>query len=182
MISGKKEIEVKILGIERSAIEKKLIALGAVKIFDDEITAFYYDFPDKSIRRRAETLRLREEGMKSVLTLKKDFGSTAAKIREEHEVEVSDFEKMKYLLENIGLRTWAEMKKHRTSYELGEVHFEIDTYQDALGYIPVFLEIEGSDIDTVYAYAELLGFSKDDCRPWDIIQVSAYYSAGGSDR
>jgi len=155
---------------------ERLISLGAEKVFDDEIHALYYDFPDNSIRRKGCTLRLRREGEKSVFTLKKDLESTEAKIREEHEIEVSDFAGMKRLLETLGMNAWLDMKKHRTSYKLKGVRFEIDAYHDAYSYIPQFLEIEGHDIETIYAYAELLGFKKNDCKPWDILQVAAYYS------
>jgi len=172
-----KEIEVKILEIDRSRLEGKLISLGARKVFDDEIHALYYDFPDNAIRSKGCTLRLRREGTKSVFTLKKDFESTEAKIREEQEIEVSDFTGMKHLLETLGMNAWLDIKKHRTSYELRGVRFELDAYHDAYGYIPQFLEIEGRDIETIYAYAELLGFSKNDCKPWDILQVAAYYSS-----
>jgi adenylate cyclase class 2 len=171
-----KEIEIKILAIDRSAVEKRLLSLGAIKVFDDEIHALYFDFPDKSIKRNGCTLRLRREGKKSVFTVKKDFESTEAKIREEHEIEVADFNETKYLMETLGLNAWLEVKKHRTSYEFEGVHFEIDAYHDAYNYIPQFLEIEGHDIETIYAYAGLLGFTKKDCKPWDILQVAAYYS------
>jgi len=171
-----KEIEIKILGIDRSSLVERLISFGAKKVFDDEIHALYYDFPDNSIRRKGCTLRLRREGEKSVFTLKKDLESTEAKIREEHEIEVSDFAGMKRLLETLGMNAWLDMKKHRTSYKLKGVRFEIDAYHDAYSYIPQFLEIEGHDIETIYAYAELLGFKKNDCKPWDILQVAAYYS------
>ena len=171
-----KEIEIKILGIDRNATEERLIALGAKKVFDGEIHALYYDFPDNSVRNSGCTLRLRQEGEKSVLALKKDIESTEAKIREEHEIEVSDFNEMRYLLEALGLHTWLEMKKHRTSYAFKGVHFEIDEYHDSYNYIPQFLEIEGQDIEAIYASAEVLGFTRDDCKPWDILQVAAYYS------
>ena len=176
MCPATKEIEIKILGIDRNAIEEKLISLGAKKIFDDEIYALYYDFSDHAIKRKGCTLRLRREGEKSVFTLKKDIESAEAKIREEHEIEVSDFTEMKYLMETLGLNAWLEVTKHRTSYEFRGVHFELDAYQDAYSYIPLFLEIEGHDIETIYASAELLGFTKNDCKPWDILQVAAYYA------
>lgn len=172
-----KEVEIKILGIDRIALEEKLVSLGAKKVFDDEIHALYYDFPDDAIRRKGCALRLRREGKKSVFTLKKDLESTEAKIREEHEIEVSDFNGMKHLLETLGMNAWLEVKKHRTSYKFRGVRFEIDAYHDAYSYIPQFLEIEGHDIETIYAYAELLGFKKNECKPWDILQVAAYYSA-----
>jgi adenylate cyclase, class 2 len=182
MVSGRKETEVKILDIDRIAVEEKLASLGAKVIFDDDITAFYYDFPDSSIRGRGGTLRLRREGKKSVLTLKKDFASTEAKIREEHETEVSDFNEVQYILETIGLQAWIGMKKHRKTYEFNGVRFEIDSYQDAFRHIPAFLEIEGQDVESVYAHAELLGFSRGDCKPWDILQVAAFYASEGGDR
>jgi len=171
-----KEIEVKILGIDRSAIEKKLLSFGAKIVFDDQIHAFYFDFPDNSMKHNGYTLRLRREGEKSFITLKKDLEGTMAKIREEHEIEVSAFNDMKYLLEILGLKTWLEVKKHRKSFEFKGTHFEIDTHHDAYDYIPQFLEIEGHEIETIYAYAELLGFTKNDCKPWDILQVAEYYS------
>ena len=170
------EIEIKILGINRSDTEKRLISLGAKKVFDDIMHAFYFDFPDNAIRQSGSVLRLRQEGEKAVLSLKKEIESREAKVREEHEIEVSSLSGMKYLLEALGLHTWIEMKKHRTSYEFRGVHFEIDAYRDAYHYIPEFLEIEGRDIETIYAYAELLGFTRNDCKPWDILQVAAYYS------
>jgi hypothetical protein len=68
------------------------------------------------------------------------------------------------------------MKKQRTSYALLNVHFEFDKYTDEFGFIPEFLEIEGPDVATVYKSAAALGFSKEDCRPWDALQVAEYYS------
>jgi len=171
-----KEIEIKILGIDRTSVEEKLVFLGAKKVFDDEIHALYYDYPDNSMKNKGCTLRLRREGPKSVLSLKKDIESREAKVTEEHELEVSDFSGMKYLLETLGLNAWLDMKKHRTSYELKGVHFEIDAYHEPYHYIPQFLEIEGPDIESVYACAELLGFNRADCRPWNILQVASYYS------
>lgn len=175
-MSAIKEIEIKILGIDRKAVEERLLSLGAKKVFDDEIHALYYDFTNTALKNSGCSLRLRLEGAKSVLCLKKFVESKEAKIREEHEIEVSDFDTMKYLLEALGLNAWLEMKKHRTSYEFRGVHFEIDEYHDAYDFIPRFLEIEGHDIESIYACAELLGFTKNDCKPWDILQVAAYYS------
>jgi adenylate cyclase, class 2 len=176
-VATTKEIEIKILEIDRGSLEERLVSLGAKKVFDDEIHALYYDFPDNAIRHKGCTLRLRREGAKAVFTLKKDLEGTEAKIREEHELEVSDFDGMRHLLETLGMKTWLDVKKHRTSYELKGVHFEIDAYHDALSYIPQFLEIEAHDVETIYAHAELLGYKKSDCKPWDILQVAAYYSS-----
>lgn len=170
------EIEIKILDIDGNAVENRLLSLGAEKVFDDEMHALYYDFPDHSLRGSGTVLRLRREGEKSLLALKKDRESSEAKVREEQEIEISDFSAMQYLLDHLGLKAWLEMKKHRTTYSFRDLHVEIDTCHGAYGYIPQFLEIEGPDIATIYAVAQLLGFTKNDCRPWDILQVAAHYS------
>ncbi len=172
------ETEIKILDIDRRDLERKLISLGAKKIFDDEMHALYYDTPDHAVRRSRGTFRLRREGSLAVLTYKARVDDRVAKIREETEVRVSDFDTMRSILKSIGFYPWLEMKKHRTTYELGNVHFELDKYMDEFGFIPEFLEIEGPDSGTVYESAAALGFSEEDCRPWDAVQVAEYYSAG----
>jgi len=170
------EIEIKILEINRAKIEEKLLALGAHKVFDDEIHALYYDLPDKRLKTAGITLRLRKEGAKAFLTLKLHVDNTMAKERRELETEVFDFDTTRAILEGMMFIPWLEMKKHRTSYELKGTHFEIDHYHDRYGFIPEFLEIEGRDTDTVYHYAEALGFSRHDCKPWDAVELAAYYA------
>lgn len=172
------ETEIKILDINRRDIEEKLISLGAKKIFDDDIHALYYDSSDNRLHQSGGTFRLRREGSQAVLTFKVRIDDTTAKIREETEVSVSDFDAMRSILKSIGFFPWLEMKKHRTTYKLGSVHFELDKHTGEYEFIPEFLEIEGPDIATVYASASALGFSEEDCRPWDAVQVAEYYSAG----
>ena len=169
------ETEIKILDINREEIEEKLLSLMAGKIFDDEIHAIYYDSGDNAIRKNRNTFRLRKEGKRSVLTFKRYIENREAKVREEKEVEVADFDAMRSILESIGFSVWFEMKKHRTTYECEGIHFELDKYHDKHDYIPEFLEIEGTDMEKIYKYVELLGFNKDDCKPWDAIQVAEYY-------
>lgn len=170
------EIEIKILGIDRKKIESQLIALGAKKIFDDDIHALYYDSADDGIRRKKGTFRLRKEGPLTILTFKEHIEDNRAKVREEVEVEVSDFSTMRSILEAVGFSSWLEMKKHRTTYAYEDVRFEFDKYYGEFDYIPEFLEIEGTHLHTVYTYVELLGFDKKDCKPWDSLQVAKYYA------
>jgi adenylate cyclase class 2 len=170
------EIEIKILEIDRDIIEKKLIGLGAYKVFDGEIHAIYYDFPDNGLRENRKTLRLRKEGLRTVLTLKVHVDNAAAKERNEYETETADFIIMQTILEGLGFIPWLEMKKHRTSFELQDAHFELDQYHAPYDFIPLFLEIEGKDTGTVYRNAAALGFTRQDCKPWDAVQLAAYYT------
>jgi adenylate cyclase class 2 len=170
------EAEIKILGIDRGKVEATLLSLGAKKAFDDEIHALYYDDNAGSVGNRKGTLRLRREGKKAVLTYKSHIGDRGAKVREEMEVSVSNFDTARSILESLGFSAWLEMRKHRTSYTLGGAHFEFDKYRGEHGYIPEFLEIEGPDVKTVHDFAKLLGFSKKDCKPWDAVRLAKYYA------
>jgi len=175
MPSAANEIEVKVLEINRADVEARLNTLGAKKFFDGTIHALYYDLPGQHLKRSGLTLRIRMEGPRAVLTLKKDVPNAAAKEREELQTEISDFTVMRQILETMGFSAWLVMKKHRTSYLLRDAHVEIDRYEDDFSYIPEFLEIEGGDTLAVYRVAEALGFGTQDCKPWDAVELAAYY-------
>ena len=53
-------------------------------------------------------------------------------------------------------------QKHRISYELNGVKFEIDTYPN----IPTFLEIEAPSEEIIQDYVQRLGFTMDDAKPF----------------
>ncbi len=170
------EAEIKILGIDRKSLEKKLRTLGAKRVFHDRIHALYYDDSAGSLKKRKCVLRLRREGVKAVLTYKGHVSDRGAKVLDERELLVSDFDAARSILESLGFSAWLEMEKHRTSYALRGAHFEFDKYGGEYGYIPEFLEIEGPDVKTVHAFARLLGFRRKDCRPWDAVQVAEFYA------
>lgn len=169
------ETEIKILEIDRNRLEKKLTEIGARRIFDGDIFAVYYDDRQNSIKKNKNTLRLRKEGDKAVLTFKSYVENAEAKVRGEKEVSVSDFDTMKAIIESAGFVPWLEMRKHRITYEASGVCFDIDKYLDEYNYIPEFLEIEAGDSETVFKYAEILGFNRDDCKPWDAVELAEFY-------
>lgn len=172
-----KEIEAKILEIDRNKVEEKLTILGAKKIFDGDVQTFFFDFKDGSIIKAKDVFRLRKEQNLTELTYKKVQFTQTAKVAEEYSVEVSNFEIMKKILENLGLRITEKMEKHRTSYTLDEARFDIDSYCGDYRYIPDFLEIEAKNIDSIRQYAELLGFKAKDCLPWSTNELIQYYSS-----
>jgi adenylate cyclase class 2 len=170
------EIEVKILGVDRKKVEEKLVSMGARKTFDGEICAVFYDYADNSIRDAKDTMRLRKVGDRAYVTYKKFVENERAKIRREYESEVVDYEAVRNILKSLGLVEWMDMRKRRTSYELPGVHFELDKHIDQYSYVPEFLEIEAKDLDTLYKYVEALGYMREECRPWTIVEISQYYS------
>ena len=176
------EVEVKVLDVNRNALVKKLLSLGAKKYFEGEIHAVSFDFPDRSISGSKRTLRLRTKGDKTYLTLKNPVDNPNIKIREELELEVSDFAAMKKILESLNLKQWRDVKKTRISYKLKDVLFEFDKYHGDFGFIPEFMEIEvmadndGEAIQKIYEYAEKLGIKKEQCLPWTLNDLVKHYS------
>ncbi len=171
-----KEIEVKILNVNRRKIIETLSHLRAKKIFDGMIETFFFDFEDGSIAKARNVMRLRREEEKVVLTFKRILGNESAKVAEEYEVEVSNMENMKKILESLGLSITESMQKHRISYKFENVRFDVDKYEGEYDYIPELLEIEATDIKAIHEYARYLGFSINDCLPWSTQELVDYYS------
>jgi len=166
-----KEIEVKILEIDIGKTEKKLKGIGAKKVFSGELVNAYFDFPDKKLEKEGKILRLRKKAAKVILTYKKMINREKAKVMDEYELEVQDFELLKKIFKEIGLLTIYGFKKHRTTYELNKIHFEIDKYSDT----PAFLEIEAPDLETINEMVSKLGFSPEEANSYSIKEVLEYY-------
>lgn len=169
------EVEVKILEIEREKIIDKLLKLGAKKVFDDIIYAVKFDTPDRKLEKEDKMLRLRMEGKKAVMTFKKKISKDNAKVSDELEIEVPDFEELSRILEGIGFAKLAAYKKRRITYKIEDVCFEFDKYLEEYEEIPEFLEIEAKDAGTLFKYVKLLGFKESDAHPWSMLDVLKHY-------
>jgi adenylate cyclase, class 2 len=170
------EIEVKILEINKEEVEKKLLKLGAKKIFDDDLKALMFDLTDLSIASTGRMLRIRKEGKdKAVLTFKKLKSDDGIKIAEETEVDVSNFEDTQKILEGLDFKVYFEYEKHRITYELDGVEFAVDTYTGEHSFIPTFMEIEGESEEKVFRWVEKLGFKKEDCKGYGLSGLLKHY-------
>jgi predicted adenylyl cyclase CyaB len=175
-----KETEVKILEIDKKKIEQTLKEKGAEKVFDGEIQTLFFDFRDGRIVKAKDVLRLRREEEKIELTYKKVRFTQTTKIAEEYSVEVSNLETMRKILENLGLSITESMEKHRVSYTLDHVRFDIDRYFGSYDFIPEFMEIEAENTASIHKYAALLGFKKEECLPWSTVELIQHYSRNKS--
>jgi adenylate cyclase class 2 len=172
-----KEIEVKIINIDREKVEARLSTLGATQIFDGDQVTVFFDYPGNPIATAKNLLRLRKTADKTQLTFKKFIESKSLKIRDEYEVAVSDFESMQLILESLGLSPTKRMEKHRTSYALNSgAEVDIDKYTGEYSHIPELLEIEAEDTQKVQLYAKLLGFQPEECKSWTTFDLIDYYS------
>lgn len=165
-----KEIEVKILEIDKEKIVKKLENLGAKKIFDEEMFSVYYDIDYKGDFER--TMRIRKKDSKNILTFKRRKSESKFKISEEVEINVDDFEKTRKILKYLGAKERDASKTHRISYRIKNSVVEIDTKEG----IPTYLEIESQDEAEIKEIVELLGYKIEDTNNWSGKQLMKYYS------
>jgi adenylate cyclase class 2 len=155
-----KEIEVKILNVNKKEIEAKLKKLGAKKTFDDKVFTIAYCYPNEDAKHLDRFVRLRKLGKDIMLTVKVRLPSKKVKVRDEFEVKVSDFKIAKEILNALGLTEFKRNTKIRTSYSIGNVHFELDTYEKE----NTLMEIEGPNEKEILKYVRLLGYTeKDTC-------------------
>lgn len=164
------EKEVKFLDIDPEDIIEKLEELGAEKTFDGEIVALYFD-NQRKLAKRGITLRLRKKGDRVEFASKERAKNKRVKICDEDEVIVSNFRTMQRILEKLDLTQYRKITKHRISYLLKSVHFEIDHIPD----LPPFLEIEAPTIALIRTHAQNLGLRMKDAKAWSTQDVIEYY-------
>ncbi|MCK4335353.1 MAG: class IV adenylate cyclase [Candidatus Aenigmarchaeota archaeon] len=132
-----KEIEIKFEVKNENEIIDKLKALGAEKTKE----GFEHNsvFDNGELREKGILLRLRKFGNKNTLTLKTGITKGEFKEANEIEIEVSDFQRMKAVLESLGYGvSWV--------YEKKTTHFILNGTKISLDRIPfgTYMEIEGT--------------------------------------
>ncbi len=165
-----KEIEVKILEIDIKETIRKIEELGGVKTYQGEVITTYYDSRHK-LHKQGRVLRLRRKDDKIELTFKEKISDDQFKSMNEFETIVGDYKTMDTILRGIGFKPCRELTKRRTSYSIGEVHFDIDTYNE----FPTFLEIEAKTGDLVKEWVLKLGYTMNDAKPWTTSDVFKHY-------
>jgi adenylate cyclase, class 2 len=166
-----KEIEVKVIEIDKEKIINRLKELKAKKIGEYDIKAIIFDTPDNKFEKQKNIIRLRQKG-KSYLTFKGKSKKGFAKECEEIEFEVSDFDLAKLFFEKIGFKSFEIKTKHRISFKLNDVLIEIDEYAE----IPVFLEIEAKNEEKIKSVIKLLDLSEKDVRNWGAFELFRHYN------
>lgn len=153
-----KEIEVKILEVDKNEIIKKLESFGAKQTFEGSMKVCFFDFPGDKLREKNKRLRLRKAGGKTQITLKSNIKKGDAIICDEYETEIKDQEIALKIFDELGLKIIREYEKYRTSYAIDKMFFEIDEIQGC----PTYIEIEGPSVEMVYEWVEKLGYEASD--------------------
>lgn len=157
------EIEIKIRIDNKEAIREKIRTQDFHRV---EHNTFEYnvvfDTSDQRLKKSKCLLRLRRKNGKSVLTFKrppaKALKSKKYKVREETEVEVSDFDNTAVIIRALGFDVFFIYEKYREVYKGKSGNVKIMLDQTPIG---DFIEIEGS-AEEIDGIAAALGFTRKD--------------------
>jgi adenylate cyclase, class 2 len=155
MSGSDRELEVKFYLSNRKGLEEKLVMLGG-KLAEPRVheVNLRFDTPDHELLETGRLLRLRQDSLARVTY--KGLGSVegGARLRQELEFSVSDFDTARALFEALGYQVYMMYEKYRTTYQLGNVLVTLDEmpYGD-------FAEIEGPDGESIQKAAQQLGLN-----------------------
>jgi adenylate cyclase class 2 len=164
MNSEDMELEVKFYLSNRKELEEKLIVQGG-QLKDPRVHEINlrFDTPDQSLLNTGRLLRLRLD--KRARVTYKGLGSieSGARLRQELEFTVSDFDTARALFEALGYQVYMMYEKYRTTYTLGDLEVVLDEmpYGD-------FAEIEGPDGQSIQTAAQRLDLN------WDTRILDSY--------
>lgn len=147
------EIEVKFLVDDLAAVRDRLMVLGArihkPRVYERNVR---FDDPWDGLRRQGKLLRLRQD-MVARLTYKGEPQTAVeseARVREELEVEVGDFQTTLTLLARVGFEPKQVYEKYRETFIFGRVEIVLDEMP-----FGDFVELEGDDASIQAAVAAL---------------------------
>ncbi len=150
--SSNQELEVKFYLSNREAIEGKLSSIGQLHEPRVHELNLRLDTPELSLLRSGRLLRLRQD-RRARLTYKGPGSEQGgARLRQELEFTVSDFDTALHLCEALGFQVQMMYEKCRTTYLVGELEAALDETP-----IGDFLELEGPDAQSIHKVADQLG-------------------------
>ena len=172
-----RELEVKILNMDLKELESKIIALGARLISQEVQVNTLIDSKENFIENELGSyLRIRETRfilkgkVKLTLTMKKNINRNGIRENIETNTDISDKEAMLKILDSLGYKVISEGNKERTSYELGNVRFDLDRW-DKETYPHPYMEIEVKHEDELKAMIKLLEIPKQNISLKSILEL-----------
>jgi len=144
MSSSDQELEVKFYLSRRKDMEAKLSSVGPVSAPRVHEVNLRLDTTDLSLLSTGRLLRLRQDTRARVTYKGPGSEEGGARLRQELEFTVSDFDTALALFEALGYQVYMMYEKYRTTYQLGNVEVTLDEMPTG-----DFLEIEGPDGESI---------------------------------
>jgi len=139
-----REIEVRFLGIDKDAMKKKLMLMGATDLGEELLQETIFYDTGRTWLKDKKMVRLRKTPTKQVMTFKHNERETLEGTTE-IELPVDDLAKAKAFLEALGLKAFRLQEKKRHTFLWDGVSITLDEHPG----VPVYLEIEGSSEQVV---------------------------------
>jgi adenylate cyclase, class 2 len=162
------EIELKFLNVNVEEIKDKLIKLGAELKFGAHTESFpFWADGFHSSNSNMKFLRIRKINDDVKITFKAPAKDSIMTNREEIEISVDNYEQAIKLVENLGFEKGKVFRKHREHYELGNIHFELDTLEN----IPTYLEVETHNEEDMRNICSKLGLNMSNGKKGTIVEI-----------
>ncbi len=170
-----RELEIKILEIDRSSVEGQLRDSGAKCVYDGFVVDYRFNGFDD--RKNSLRVRVMEDGCYVDMKIKK--GEDKIRDRVEKRIEVSSPLVAFAFFVPAGFGLDSRIGKHRTTYELEGIRYEFDRLTGPHSFVPEYLEIEGPSREKVYAAGKALGFSHTNFSTLSVRKVIKHYKENG---
>ena len=134
------EIEIKFLVDDLAALRQRVVALGATvatpRTYENNLC---FDTPDGQLQQHGRLLRLRRD-QRNVLTYKEPpvTPDTDFKVRQEYEIEVSDFAQARAIIDKLGFVPVLRYEKYRETFVYDGAEILLDDTPCG-----AFVELEG---------------------------------------
>ena len=158
------ESEIRILEIDKEKFIQEIEKLGAKKEGEYFYKRCVYDFHPV---QNGKWIRLRTNGKETTLTIKEILDNKKIDGTRELEIIVSDFEKTKSILKELGYQPRDTQENKRTRYRYHEMEIDIDTWP----HIPTYVEIEGKDKEAVENFLKLISYQQDKLTTLDVDSI-----------
>ena len=169
------EVEQKFPVPDMAVVQKRLAELGTAVAPSQIEVDLYYAHPAKDFALTDEALRIRSTGAANCLTYKGPKIDRTTKTREEIELALpggpQGYAEGRRLLEALGFRPVAEVRKHRRKAKIAWQGREVEASLDEVDSLGAFVELE------LIASADELEPAKE-----TILQLAASLGLSGSQR
>lgn len=159
-----KEIEIRLLNINKEQFVKNIIDLGAKKLSEALQKRYVYDFNPVQDNK---WIRLRTNGKKTTLTIKEIIDKSAIDGTNELEIVVSDFDGANSILEQLGYRHRNYQENYREVYYLNDVEISIDSWP----LIPTYVEFESKSEKKIQSLLEQIEYDKNNLTTLDVASI-----------
>ncbi|MDQ5972087.1 MAG: adenylate cyclase, class 2 [Patescibacteria group bacterium] len=157
------EHELRLVDIDPTQLEEKLIKAGATFVADHKLRRHVFDTIPVNNNR---WVRLRTDGSQTTLAVKEVVDETVSGTKE-WETVVDDFDTTKLILEKMGLISRGYQENSRKEFRLGEASITIDQWPK----LPVILEVEADSAEGVVTAINKLDLNPDDFTGKNIDQL-----------